>query len=377
MVKVGPRNFTADLKRSEQFLTVQALRLVAALAVVILHSSFYTSERLNNSLGVYGLGTNGVRLFFVISGFVMVMSSGRLVGTDRAAKVFAIKRFLRIVPLYWLVTTFKLIVLLSTTALVLHARFDWGYIIKSYLFIPAVNVDREIRPLLGVGWTLNFEMFFYFLFTLALLFKVDPTRFIAPILITLSGLSLLIKPSWPVPLQFFCDPIVLDFLAGMLIANWRKTENFASERVGWILLALGVAYLFVLFPRPTYGVLISSLGATLAAGLTVVGAVLLESRIGSRIPRPILFMGAASYSLYLVHPVIAPLAPAMLAKFGIMTPLLAIIASIAIATFAGAICYFVLEKPMGRVLDAASRRQGLFDVGNGCHVEPPIPTSPD
>lgn len=341
---------------------VQALRFIAAFAVVVLHCSFYTVERLDPSLGLYNLGANGVRLFFVISGFVMIASSHRLEGTPYGWRVFAFKRIVRIVPMYWAITTIKLAMLLAVPAVVLHSQIDWGFIAKSYAFIPAINKDGEMHPLLGVGWTLNFEMFFYLLFALALAVRTPPLRLIAPILCGLTILSLFRSPAWPTPLRFWADPVVMDFLAGMLIAHAAQKRLSLPPAVAWGFVIAGMAYLFVPMPRVgVYGSVEFSLSFTVAAALVVAGTVELEDKIGSLIPRWLAFMGAASYALYLIHPILAPIGPTLLKKLGMPFPLLSIAISVAVAIVAGICTYIFVEQPVTRRLNRIVRDRGLYD----------------
>jgi peptidoglycan/LPS O-acetylase OafA/YrhL len=88
---------------------------------------------------------------------------------------FTIKRLIRIVPMYWIATTIKVAALIAAPAVVLHATLDPSRIIMSYFFLPSVTPDGRWEPILGVGWTLVFEMFFYLLFAVALFVK--KTRF--------------------------------------------------------------------------------------------------------------------------------------------------------------------------------------------------------
>lgn len=341
----------ANNDRGSQFLSIQALRFIAALAVVVLHSTFYTMERLHSGTGIYHVGANGVRLFFVISGFVMIISSQKLLGTPRGWSVFALKRIVRIVPIYWAITLIKVAVLLVTPAVVLHSELDWGYILKSLFFIPEYNVDGEIRPLLGVGWTLNFEMFFYLLFALSLACRIRPIRFIAPILIVMSALSLVKTPDWPVAAYFLCDPIVIDFLAGMLIGHWvQRGRTGPSQAVAWAATIIGLFYLFVPgIPRAEYATLYGSLITTVASGMVIAGAVSLERSIGHRIPQWTAYMGAASYSLYLIHPMISPIIPTLLSKGGMkfgFLPIVSVIGAVAIAMVSAIIVYRFIEQPV-------------------------------
>ncbi|WP_425358229.1 acyltransferase family protein [Brevundimonas subvibrioides] len=90
--------------------------------VVVTHSTFYASERLTPGSYVWGRGTMGVDIFFVISGFVMYASSIHLERASGGWREFATKRLIRIVPLYWLVTSMKLAILLVIPSVVLHLR---------------------------------------------------------------------------------------------------------------------------------------------------------------------------------------------------------------------------------------------------------------
>lgn len=359
----------AAARSLKEYWTIQALRFVAAFAVVCVHSTFYAHERLSSGVTVYGQGAHGVRLFFVISGFVMILSSQRLVEQSKGWLVFAIKRILRIVPLYWLILTTKFIIMQFAAGLALHTRTDPVYIVQSYFFVPAYNLDGEIKPFHGVGWTLNFEMFFYLLFTLAMLLRIRAERFAGPILIALAAASLLREATWPAPLQFLCDPIVLDFLAGMLIARWCQRGLVIAPAVAWALVAVGLAGLFVPYGMPPMPPLVSSLLLTLFSAATILGAAALEPRIGSAMPRWAVFMGAASYSLYLVHPLTGPAAPAILAKLGLNWPWLAVLGSIAIASAAGAMVYVLVETPVTRFLNRRLRRF-LTDSGSALRQVP-------
>lgn len=349
--------------RGRQYESIQALRFLAAFTVVVTHSSFYTVERLNDALGIYTAGANGVRLFFVISGFVMILSSGRLEGTPLGWRAFALRRIVRIIPIYWAINAIKLAILLATPGAVLHAKLDWIFILKSLLFIPAINVDGEMHPFLGVGWTLNFEMFFYLLFTLALIARVGPTRFLAPILV---GMSLLYPVArahhWPIPLQFWADPIVLDFLAGMILARLVQRGVFRLPAgVALLLIVAGLIYLFGQVPRiGVYGELRFSLMMTLASLAVVAGAVAIDDRLTPFIPKAVLFMGGASYALYLIHPIVAPFPPTVLAKIGLHMPMPAIVASIVAAMIAGALAYRFIEEPVTAWFNGWMKSRGLF-----------------
>jgi hypothetical protein len=123
------------------FLTIQALRAVAALLVVLLHAFETWGERVDSTApGVnWENGAAGVDIFFIISGFVMVISSQRLVDRPGAWRTFLQHRVIRIVPLYWLLTTVKILAVLALGGVVLRTGLDFNFVAGSYLFLPVTD----------------------------------------------------------------------------------------------------------------------------------------------------------------------------------------------------------------------------------------------
>lgn len=347
-------------KNPVEFKTIQALRFFAAFSVVVLHGTFYTAERLDDSLGIYAVGANGVRLFFVISGFVMVVSSIGLLNQKNGWSAFGLKRIVRIVPMYWLVISIKLVILLLAPAVIIHAELDWFYILKSYFFIPVQNANGELYPFLGVGWTLIFEMFFYALFALSILFRLRPLALLTPIMLFLAVASPFRSSDWPIAMRFWCDPIVLDFLAGMIIARWYLNGNAIPRWSSITLLVGGLLYLFVPFQRFHYLSLEGSLTTTLAASIVVLGCITMEQTLKPFIPRWVLFLGTASYATYLIHPIVSPMVPHLFSKYGVALPSLSILLSVVIALVAGSLFHLYFEKPVTNTLNSYLRRKNLL-----------------
>ena len=167
--------------------SIQALRAIAALLVFWGHAINAVHLKIEADFP-HLYGPFGVDLFFVISGFVMVYSSERLFGQPGAPITFFVRRLARIVPLYWLATAVLVwfVVPYASTKAVLGSLF----------FAPHIPSEA---PLLFVGWTLIFEMFFYAVFAIALLAK---RRFavVAGVTIFLICFSVLLAPDPPAPL---------------------------------------------------------------------------------------------------------------------------------------------------------------------------------
>ncbi|WP_162996546.1 acyltransferase family protein [Mucilaginibacter celer] len=343
-----------------QFNSIQVFRFVAALMVIVCHSSFYTNERLAKGSYIYGQGANGVELFFVISGFVMIISSQGFVSVKGGWKTFAVKRIIRIVPIYWLITTFKLLLLLKTSGVVLHSQLDFWLALKSYLFIPALNMDGEYRPLYGVGWTLNMEMFFYLLFGIALAFKLKPVRFLASLFIPLAILSQFKKPGWP-DVAFYADPIVLDFIYGMIAAKLILKGYKIPSQIAIVFIVIGLLYLFVpvavIFP----GYQVNQITFGLAAFLIVYGGASVDGT-AIQFSRWAVYLGAASYSLYLIHPSVAPLIPTILNKLGYKQPLMSVVLSVIMAVFVGVLFYRFFEMPLTNFFKRLMKKSAAADA---------------
>jgi exopolysaccharide production protein ExoZ len=283
--------------------TVQALRAAAALLVVAFHASEVWCQRLAPpGAQPWGQGSAGVDLFFVISGFVMALSAAPLAARPDGWRVFLRRRCLRILPLYWLLTTLKLGSVAALPSLALHTRPDLWNGIASYLLIPARDAAGEVRPVLPVGWTLSFEALFYALYALALRLRLPPLRVVAPVLLPLAVLGFWRAPDWPAPLRL-ADGLVLEFVLGL----WLGRAVLAGRRVkAGVALALGVSGGAALLFSPSFGPA-RAVAWGLPALAVLAGAVGLEARIGRHLPRWVLALGDASYAIYLSHGFVLPL----------------------------------------------------------------------
>ncbi len=316
--------------------TVQALRAAACLLVVLYHG---LSQAFPATAVSWPNGSAGVDLFFVISGFVMVTASDRLCARPDGWRVFLRRRLLRIVPLYWTLTAAKLCVVFAAPALAAHTRPAAWNIAASFLFLPAADATGQIRPVLPVGWTLNFEMLFYALFALALAMHRRPLALVAPILAALALLGFWRRPDWPA-LGFLANGMVLEFAFGMAAGEaWRRGRLPQSR--GIALLALGALALLIV---PLTGPF-RFLSWGLPALLVLIGALALESRVA--VPRWLVASGDASYATYLSHPFVV----AALARLGPLLPLVALPASLA----AGWLVHTRLDRRLRYWLGGAGR----------------------
>lgn len=271
----------------ESFISVQYLRAVAAL-MVVLHHARSPKPWLFNPLEEFNGGTAGVDIFFVISGFIMFTAArGEQVGT------FLWRRLVRVAPLYWIATLLMLALALRGGEALTPER--WIALWKSLLFIPHFSVDfpDQIYPYFIPGWTLNYEMFFYALFAIGIAVG-RPLVATACIIGSLVALGLAIQPEDSAVGVTYTNLLLLDFLAGVFIGYLHAKRGIRS--LG-ILLPLG----FIVILSVGENVILRGL----AASAILVGALSLERSM----PRLDLLksLGDASYAIYLFH------VPAMLA----------------------------------------------------------------
>jgi len=328
---------------------IQFMRAVAATAVVAVHVQYDLTVNLSGSLPVdLDAGQAGVDLFFVISGFVMVYSSEPLFGMPNAPATFFARRIIRIVPLYWLMTSLML-------AYVVARGFDASdaspmLALASYFFVPYPRPSGPIDPLYGIGWTLNFEMFFYLVFAIALV----ATRRIVVVAITTTVfiVAIAINKSTGLPRQaaFLANPMILEFAIGMAFALIYRTGFRFSRTASLILLAAAIVE-FACFNSTWFDALFQSNAARLIkygmpaaqgfAALTMVSRDLAFRYVEK--------LGDASYSLYLTHPAIISIVRAA-SKAGYLDPVAApwlyfFYTGAACICFAFAV-HFFFEKPV-------------------------------
>lgn len=320
---------------------LQVLRVIAAVFVLALHSTFYTQERLFSGQKKWAAGYSGVDIFFVLSGFVMIYSSERLFNSRDGWRIFAERRIARIVPMYWLVITIKIVLTMLAGRYVLHTNLTVSKALASYFFIPCKNLDGLIEPLVGVGWTLNFEMFFYFLFALALFLRVNVYKFVGIALTLISIGAIFRKPDWPA-ISFYLNTIVLEFFLGMIIAHQLLKNRRLSKAPAILAIVCGV---IGLLSWPMYTVTLPRiLTIGLPAAFLVTGVASIENLL-PRMPRSVLFLAEASYVIYLFHPLVAPIAPTFFSKVHYVHPRIAVASSILIGLAAGSIVYRFADRP--------------------------------
>lgn len=301
-------------------LSIQYLRGLAALAVVVVHTTWLP----------FHAGYAGVDVFFVISGFIMVHVSGR----EAAPAAFLLARAIRVLPLYWLMVLLTAVESTDNSPpRVLAALALW----------PTQRFDGQWLPVLTPGWTLSYEAFFYLAFAAALL--LPASRRLAALT---GGLLMIVAAvlAGPRPMFEGVTPLLLpEFLAGAWLCRAWQAGRLPGAVAG-CLMALSGAAAILLLPagsdlpwRPVlWGI---------PALLAVAGLLTLETR--GRLPQVpgLLALGNASYALYLTHPMMFWAVRAPLKHLpGVLALPLLLAACIAVAL----LVHRYTEQPMTRWL---------------------------
>jgi exopolysaccharide production protein ExoZ len=298
-------------------------------------------------------------VFFVISGFIIAY-----IGTSKPEQFF-LRRLIRVVPFYWAATAFVFAMVSIAPSLFHTTTASVPHLIASLLFFPHPGADGEMQPTLILGWSLNYEMFFYVWFAISLRISQRGSPILCAGWLIAVMLAIHAAGSANPVAAFYARPIVLEFcygLAAFYVFQWCSAQRDELVRIPGLkamLLAVFVAGLVaIVVGEQTYrDVLPRYLIAGIPSFFVVTSALLLERLFGLSIRSRLIFLlGEASYIIYLVHPYIiftvlrvvargaaAWSAPAIVA---LIVALIALVSAIAIAI------HVWFEKPVMAFLRA-------------------------
>lgn len=331
-----------------KLLSLQVMRGVAANLVVLTHlvstETKYSGVTLP-AFAVYGIA--GVDIFFVLSGFIMVATTG----PETSAGRFLWRRAARIFPAYWLVSALVLGVMMILPSWVNASVQGHVSLWRSFLLVP----DLEL-PLLTVGWTLVYEVYFYLVFALLL-----SLPFSLPLGLLQWGVALIVLRyalgdlalSDPF-LRVWTNPLAAEFIAGATagVAFQRKVTWGASQAAFAGIALLPVSILVV---APALSLADGEHHESarvilfgMPAALIIYGLSAREHRSPMSPPRLLVALGDWSYGTYLVHVLVLSATGRVIqavAGQGAIPGLLLAVVGIVGANAAGAILFSYFERP--------------------------------
>jgi len=348
-------------------MTLQVLRGLAALMVVLVHLALSVTDRfmvqpLPRFIDAGGIG---VDIFFCLSGFIMYYTSHQEIGVRGAAPEFLTRRLLRIYPLYWVVTFLAMLVEVLDPRLMSSWKQGPGFILKSLFLFP-----QNVSPLIAPAWTLVHEVKFYAIFGALMMFPLRLARVglavwmmgsFSVLLLSVFGIDWLDRSLAGRAVNYIWHPASVEFGSG-IVAAWVVLNVRTAAWVDACLLAVGSAAILALLqfhsflkPDTKYFAVIMNAVPTF---VLVLGATLVEQRWKPVMPRVLTFLGDASYSTYLTHYMLIPTlvwhAMPARASLGLCT-LLTCLFAIGLHGV-GALTHWWLEVPMHRWSRECARR---------------------
>ncbi|WP_110654141.1 acyltransferase family protein [Salinicola halimionae] len=324
--------------------SVQALRALAAWIVVFHHfmQVFFGFDANNWVEYLFSTrGQVGVDIFFVISGFVIYVSSR---GKRLTMPQFLLHRLARIVPAYWLYTAITALVIYFASDVMPEYGLGLKQLILSLFFIPTENpAGYGYFPILPVGWTLNFEMLFYVVFAASLVLKREWRLW--AVVLTIVVINTLFARQ-PFISNFYTDPIIFQFLLGMGIGVVYHRYGIPGGRWWPMALALASTATILCFNDPSGAVRFFVWG--LPSALLVIAFIGLESRIGDN--RVVKAMGDWSYSTYLLHVIVLWSGNYVLTEQFGLSPYLALAVCLPIIALCSWLSFEFVEKKFSRRL---------------------------
>ncbi|RLJ22524.1 acyltransferase [bacterium endosymbiont of Escarpia laminata] len=291
-----------QIKDKQRYYEIDLLRFLAAVAVVFFHYTFRGFAANDMSIlpfpvlsEVFKYGALGVDLFFIISGFVILMTA---VNKDYTA--FVISRITRIYPAFWASVT------LTALVIVFIGGDRYQVTLSQYIYnLPMISGFFDIKFVDGVYWSLLVEIKFYFLiFLLVLANKLKWIKYFLGLWLVLTLVNVFHEMGGVLGFFFFPKWSAY-FIAGAMYFIIRQ-EGPSIYKVAVIALCLYIS-LFQAFERADVAsVHFNTDFSRVTTGIVITGFYVLFGFIGMGKTKWInkkvfIFYGALTYPLYLIH----------------------------------------------------------------------------
>ncbi|MDB5012217.1 MAG: acyltransferase [Daejeonella sp.] len=359
--------------------SVQLLRAVAVLLVVYAHAFDIVDKKPLQSQFYYleNWGAIGLDLFFVISGFIMTIVTPRYI-ISRDWKDFTVKRIIRIIPLYWILSfSFSAMLLLKGTPNTVSE------ILKTLFFFPFFDIQFT-APIIHVGWSLSLEIYFYLLISLFLVRAgAYIYKYLILTLVSLAIIGFIFNPENAL-INFLTNPLLIEFALGILAGVlYKKLNNAADSKrnklraLAIVLTVLGSVWMLGTIVTGYFNVsearlvledsklaFIRSIVWGIPCFILLLGLVSAESLFNLKIPRFFILMGDASYSCYLLHRIFfLPLSKKVFTYLHFQNTDLFILFSLLVVIAGSILFYLFFEKKLirisSRLLDGKAQRTKL------------------
>jgi exopolysaccharide production protein ExoZ len=273
--------------------SIEACRGIAAATVVLYHAARHLNKiyGLPSLTAFFQFGHAGVDLFFVISGFIILYVHYHDIDSPPRLRHYIGRRFTRVMPTYWVALALTIFIAAGG-----HTELPS----VSDLFWSVSLAPSDHRLLLGIAWTLRFELLFYAIFCILILHRITGlivmAVWLAAIIVVATGHSV-----GPGPISLLTGTFNLEFFFGMAAAYTLRNRSIPAPKM-WLMTGIllfaavaiseGAAILdgYANYARLAYGI---------PSALIVIGAAEAGRQGRLPVPPPLRILGTASYSIYL------------------------------------------------------------------------------
>lgn len=313
---------------------------------------FHISENMKdyfqfNLLGISYLPiSGGVNYFFALSGFMLYYIYRGKIGDSNHIKGFLLSRFIRIYPLYWVLTLVAVPVLFLFPSLGTGQAITFKSIIFSLLLFP-----NELDPILDVAWSLVHTVYFYWIFSFLFFRSVKLSKLILAFWgITSLGFFMGIFWSNHKMMYFFFNQYNLIFLAGILSAYLITRYKF-NFKMSVILTVIGMLGFPLTWLNYVYKVvnIDFDLGTGLSSILIIFGLASIDIQKNIKIPRVFNYLGNAAFAIYLSHNLFLNAFSELFSRFSIFESIGGALTSISFLVLilcTGCLVHSFIEKPL-------------------------------
>ncbi|MFA1560876.1 acyltransferase family protein [Aliivibrio fischeri] len=350
----------------DKIITIQVLRGIAALIVVYVHA-IIIAEATSSSLSLFSniyyfrdFGAFGVDIFFVLSGFIITYTSKDKYATINDKLLFLKKRLHRVYPVYWVVLfIFVFLILIKST--INHyipgiikdvESIQYYELISAIALLPYLTKD-SFAVYLPSAWTLTYEIIFYVsAFISIVIFNRISLKGIIVVLCAFLIIFGFIFESKLLNLVFR-NSLIIEFIYGVFIAKLFISKSLNRSSSFWLIVFfIGFFFYFLtLFFPLEHGSNINQFRFIYWGGpafLIVLACVYLNDKYKYYMPSSLIFIGDASYSIYLTHVAITlPIANKIFDVLGISNHMnfdLYILTLVVLSVIFGSIFYIFIER---------------------------------
>lgn len=334
----------------KKLVLIQFSRALVPILVMLFHLSGTMMDYFEFNL--FGFSylpiSGGVDYFFALSGFMMYYIYRDSLGQSNQLKNYLLNRFIRVYPLYWLLTIVFLVILFINPNYGVGHETDTDTIISSFLLLQS---PRELEPVLNVAWSLVHTVFFYLVFSLLFFSKINISKALIMIWALLTvGFSMGYIYIDNYLIRFFFNEYNFIFLVGVfcayLVTHYKF--NFKMSVFFSVIGVLGFPIIWLnsidKFINITF-----DLGIGLSSAFIIFGLASIDLQRDIKIPIPLNYIGNAAFSIYLSHNLTLDILSEVVSEFsfyemagGWMTSMILILCMLGV----GCLVHSFIEKPL-------------------------------